>query len=61
MKNFIRQPLNLIIFITCLVVVAYFGIRIYKELKPRTIEERKMECLKLGSDNRAAACIKLLK
>ncbi len=61
MKNFIRQPLNLIIFITCLVVVTYFGIKIYKELKPKNMEERKIECLKLGSNTRAAACIKLLK
>lgn len=61
MKNFIKQPTNLIFLVTCLVVIAYFGIKIYKEVTPKSLVERKMECLKLGSDNRAAACIKLLK
>lgn len=47
--------------ITCLVVILYFGIKIYKEVKPLSLKEEKMECLKLGSDARAVACLRMLK
>ena len=57
----IKQPIGLLVFITCIVIISYFGIKIYKEIKPQTLEEKKMECLKLGSDARANACIRLLK
>jgi len=64
MKKFFKQPLNLVIITTSLIVTAYFGIKIYKEFAPKTpktIEERKMECLRLGSDYRAKSCLNLLK
>lgn len=51
----------IILLVTCLVVSAYFGIKIYKEIRPKSIDERKMECLKLGSDARAIGCLKLIK
>ncbi|MEK7655548.1 MAG: hypothetical protein AAB386_02630 [Patescibacteria group bacterium] len=43
-----------------LVVIVYFGILIYKQLKPQTLEQKILHCLELGSDQRASACIKLL-
>ena len=58
--EFFKQPLNLIILVPCVVVTTYFGIKIYNEVRPKSLDERKMECLKLGSDVRAAACLTLV-
>lgn len=60
MKAIFSKPTNIIIFLTCLVIIAYFGTLIYKQLKPKSYEEKYMYCLELGSDHRAALCIKAL-
>jgi hypothetical protein len=52
---------KIVVLITCLVAMAYFGLGIYNQTKPKTLNEQKMECLKLGSNARADACLKLLK
>lgn len=61
LKSLFAKPLNVIIAVTCLVVILYFGIRIFNDVRPRTLEERKMECLKLGSDFRYRQCLNLIK
>jgi len=43
-----------------LVATVYFGIRIFEARRPQTHQEEVMHCLELGSDARAAACIKLI-
>lgn len=60
LKSLFVKPLNVIIAITCLVVILYFGIRIFNDLRPKTLEERKMECLKLGSNLRYSQCLRLI-
>jgi hypothetical protein len=60
MKTFFKNPINIIITFTCLILVFYFGILIYKELKPKTYNEKFMGCLKLGSNARANACVDLI-
>ena len=59
--KFFKNPLNLIIALTCLIVAIYFGVLIYKQIKPKTYDEKRMECLKLGSNQRAAECLRLIK
>jgi hypothetical protein len=62
MKQFFKNPINTIITITCLIVVIYFGILIYKELKPKTYKEKVMQCLEVGAGSNAVAnrCIELI-
>lgn len=61
MKNFMNKPLNLIISITCFVISIYFIILILERLIPQTIEEQKMHCLELGSNERALGCWNIIK
>lgn len=60
MKTLLSKPLLILIAITCLVIISYFSILTYKELRPKTYYEQKMHCLELGSNARAQACIRLL-
>lgn len=60
LKSLFAKPLNVVIAITCLVVILYFGIRIFNDLRPRTLDERKMGCLKLGSNLRYSQCLRLI-
>lgn len=60
MKHFLKNPVNIIILITCLILAIHFGYLICKELKPKTHNEQVIECLNLGSDYRAKVCISLL-
>jgi len=60
MKNFLKQPINFIILTTCLVVIAYFSIKIYKEIGSKSLDERKIECLKLGSDLARKKCLSIV-
>jgi hypothetical protein len=57
----LSKPVNILLSITCLIIVIYFSILIYKEIKPKTYKEQVMHCLELGSNARAQACINLLK
>lgn len=52
---------KIIIAIVCAVVALYFSILIIKEIKPKSIQEKKMECLRFGSDAARAGCLRLLK
>lgn len=61
MKEFISNPMKISIAIVCLAVAVYFAVLTYKQLKPQTIKEQQMHCLELGSDARAAACLRLIK
>jgi hypothetical protein len=54
------KPINIIIAITCIVILSYFGVLLYKELRPKTLTEQKMHCLELGSNERARSCLILL-
>lgn len=69
MKNKIKVQLSkLNIFIKSLtilkiigiIVIIYLCILVFKEIKPQSYKEKYMNCLELGSDSRAHACIKLL-
>lgn len=55
-----RKPLNFIIFLTCVVISAYFSILVYKQLKPKSYEEKYMHCLELGSNLRSQQCLRQL-
>ncbi len=52
---------NIFVTITCILVSFYFGIKIYKELVPKSFQEQKMDCLKMGSDAARIACLNLIK
>lgn len=60
MKSFLQKPQNLIILTLFIIVVTYYGILIYKEVKPKSLKEQKMQCLELGSNERARECYRLL-
>ncbi len=60
MKQFLKNPLNIIISLICFVAIFYFGVLTYKELKPKTLQEKKMACLRLRSNYGAATCLQLL-
>jgi|GEM_PF-3135091 len=63
MKDFFKNPQNILLTTTCLVLVSYFGLKFFKEiesLKPQTRSEKIMHCLELGSDARAKACLELI-
>ena len=47
--------------IAALVVIVYFAILIYGQLRPLSYQEKYMHCLELGSNARAQACINLLR
>lgn len=59
-KELLKNPQYLTIFITCLVIVIYFRILIYKEIKPKNWKEQRIECLKLGSDSARGKCLKII-
>jgi len=56
-KDFLSKPLNIILFITCAVIIVYFGILIAKEILPKSSNEKQMECLKFGSDFARRRCL----
>lgn len=60
-KNFLKKPLNMIIFITCLVIIVYFGILIVKEIGFKSYDQKKIECLKMGSDFARSNCLHIIK
>ncbi len=55
-----RNILFFFLTVAGLSVAIYFGVLIYKQVKPKTYEEKKMECLKLGSNLRYMECLKLI-
>lgn len=62
-KTFFSKPLYVVITLTCLVVMFYFGVKIFEEVapkNPKSINEQKMDCLKLGSDYRTRQCLGLI-
>jgi len=59
-KDFFSKPLNIIVFITCAVIIVYFGILIIKEVQPKSSSEKQMECLKLGSDFARRRCLLII-
>lgn len=59
-KNFFSKPINVIISITCVVIIVYFGILIYKEVRPKTYQEQYLLCLELGSNLRSQQCLRQL-
>ncbi len=59
--NILKNPLNLLIAIACLVVIFYFGIKIYKELAPKSYKEQQIRCLELGSDAARRKCLDIIK
>ena len=61
MKEFLSNPMKICIAIACLAVAVYFMVLTYKQLKPQTSQEQKMHCLELGSNERAIACLRLIK
>jgi NADH:ubiquinone oxidoreductase subunit 3 (subunit A) len=61
MENFIKQPLNIIISILCFVIISYFGIKIYKELAPKSYKDKQLRCLELGSDYARRKCLDVIK
>ncbi len=68
MKSFlIDNWFKLVLTVPCLLVSVYFGIIIYHNFYPKpalveveTIQDKKIVCLKLGSDARANACLKAI-
>lgn len=56
-KQFLRQPLNVFISLTCIIISTYFVLLIIKEIKPESYSSKYLHCLELGSDRRANACI----
>lgn len=58
--SFFLKHLKVIQLLMYVIISVFFMILIYKELKPSSSREKVMGCLKLGSDARAAACLKLL-
>lgn len=61
LKLIFENPTKTIFVITSLVVIIYFGIRIYKAIKPETYQEKYMHCLELGSNARTFTCLEFLK
>ncbi len=45
----------------CLLLCVFFGYRLWTDVQPKTYKQQAMDCLKLGSDGRAIACLKLIK
>lgn len=60
MKTIFIKPLSILIALTCLVVITYFGIMIYKELTPPSYNDQKMQCLELGSNLRYRQCMQMI-
>lgn len=60
LKNFFRKPINVIIFITCAVIIVYFCMLIIKEIGIKSYNEKQMECLRLGSDFARRRCLLIL-
>lgn len=51
------ETINVIIFITCVVVIVYFVILIVKEIGFKSYDQKKIECLKMGSDFARRRCL----
>lgn len=54
----IKNIIGIFVAIVCLAATIYIVVLIYHEVRPKSYNEKYIDCLKLGSDNRAAACIK---
>lgn len=52
---------EIFIVITCLFVIVYLGIKIYKEVLPESLREQQLKCLELGSDMARKYCLILIK
>jgi len=59
-KNFFSKSINLTIFITCIVIIAYFGTLIVKEISFKSYDQKRIECLKLGSDFARKKCLLII-
>lgn len=53
--------LRWLLYTLLILAIFYVGLKTYKELKPKSLTERKLHCLELGSDARAVGCLQLLK
>lgn len=47
--------------LTCVLIVIYFGMKIYQEIRPKSIKEQQLKCLELGSDYARKTCLVLIK
>lgn len=59
MKKYLNI-LNIFIVMACMLVSVYFGIKIYKELSPRSYKEQQLDCLKMGSDSARTKCLNII-
>ncbi len=59
-KDFFSKPINVVIFVTCAVVIVYFGILIVKEIGFKSYDQKKIECLKMGSDFARRRCLLII-
>lgn len=59
-KNFLSKPLNMVIFTACVVIIVYFGILIAKEIGFKSYNQKKIECLKMGSDFARRRCLLII-
>jgi hypothetical protein len=59
-KLFVKNPMNLIITTTCIIVSIYFLTLLVKEIKSMTIKGKMMQCLELSTNDLAMICLKLL-
>lgn len=61
MKNILPKFLSIPIFLICILFIFYLGIRIFKEIGPKSLDQKKMECLKLQTNEAINACIEFVK
>lgn len=59
-RNILKNPINLLIAITCFVVIFYFGIKIYKEVTQKSYKDQQIHCLELGSDYARKRCLQII-
>jgi|SRR3989344_411970 len=59
-KDFFSKPINLVILITSAVVVVYFSMLIIKEIGFKSYDQKKIECLKMGSDFARRRCLLII-
>lgn len=60
MKDYLKYPIKMIILAVCLVLIAYFTIKIYWELSPKSYRDQQLNCLGLGSDYARRRCLKII-
>ena len=53
MKNLFKHPLNLIVALTCITVMIYFGIKAYKEIRPQRDKKYDVELKNIRRDDQS--------